>query len=359
MEKELSKIYYDPANGASFSSVQKLYEAVKLKFPEASKTDVKNWLSGELAYTLHFPARKLFSRNRILVNHINEQWEADLVDLKEFSKFNNNYKYILTVIDSFSKFAYAVAIKSKTGNSIVSAFEKIFKKNICFKLRTDRGTEFLNKNVQSIFKKYNIIHFTSQNDTIKCAIIERFNRTLKSKMFKYFTAFGTRRYIQILDKLIISYNNSIHRSIKMKPIDVSKNNENEVFNNLYGGISMRELIKKVKTPSFKTGQKVRKKYTIGPLEKGYYPNWSDHIYTIDKSINEEKPLYRLKDYSGKLVKQRFYKEELQKVKENLHRIEKIIKSKTTKGIKQHFVKWLNYPETFNSWVLETDIVKLQ
>ena len=358
MEDELRKIYYDPENGASFSSVQKLYEAIKLKFPKASKSEVKNWLSGELAYTLHFPARKYFSRNRILVNHINEQWEADLVDLKELEKFNDNFKYILTVIDSFSKYAYAVALKSKTGNSLASAFKEIFKNKICFKLRTDRGTEFLNTNVQSLFKKHNIINFTSQNDSVKCAIVERFNRTLKSKMFKYFTAFGTRRYIDILDKLLRSYNNSIHRTIKMKPIAVNKNNELQVFKNIYGGVSMRQLIKNVKAPTLKIGQKVRKKYNIGPLEKGYYPNWSDHIYTVDKSINEEIPLYHIKDYSGKPLKQRFYKEELQKVKENLYRIEKVIKTKVTKGKKQHFVKWLNYPDTFNSWVSDTDIVKL-
>jgi hypothetical protein len=357
-EEELYKIYYNPANSAGFSSVQKLYEAIKSKFPDTTKNKVKNWLRGELAYTLHFPARKNFSRNRILVSHINEQWEADLVDLKEISKYNDNYKYILTVIDCFSKFAFAVPLKAKDANSIMSAFKEIFKNKLCFKLRTDRGTEFLNSQVQNLFKKFNINHFTSYNDTIKCAIIERFNRTLKTKMFKYFTAFGTRRYIDTLEKFLSSYNDTKHRSIKMKPKEVTKNNEKIVFKNLYNGLSMRELIKKVKNPSLKIGEKVRKKYTVGPLEKSYYPNWSDHIYTVDKSIKEENPLYHLKDYSGKPVKQRFQREELQKVEENLHRIEKIIKSKVSKGKKQHFVKWLNYPDTFNSWVLDKDIVKL-
>jgi len=144
----------------------------------------------------------------------------------------------------------------------------------------------------------------------------------------------------------------------MKPNEVNKNNENIVFKNLYNGLSMRDLIIKGKKPSIAVGEKVRKKYTVGPLEKSYYPNWSDHIYTVEKSIKEAKPLYHLKDYSGKRVKQRFYKEELQQVKENLHRIEKIIKSKGSKEKKQHFVKWLNYPETFNSWVLDKDIIAL-
>src|SRR5260221_13069267 len=108
IEKLLSSIYYNTKNSGSFGSVYKLYrEAIKFK-ADLTFSEVKKWLSGELTYTLHYPARRRFKRNKILVNHIDEQWEVDLVDMREFSKENNSINYILTAIDCFSKYAFAV-----------------------------------------------------------------------------------------------------------------------------------------------------------------------------------------------------------------------------------------------------------
>jgi transposase InsO family protein len=162
--------------------------------------------------------------------------------MKEFSKQNNNFNYILTAIDCFSKYAFAVPLKNKTGNELVEAFKKIFKNRKCSVLRTDRGTEFLNKNVQNFLKLEGVEHFTSHDLEIKCAIVERFNRTLKSKMFKFFTAIGTRRYIDQLDNFLFSYNNTKHRTIKMSPNEVNKQNEALVFKNIYGVDNIREIL---------------------------------------------------------------------------------------------------------------------
>jgi len=201
----LSSIYYDTKNKGSFGGVQKLYTEAKTLKPDINLKQVKDWLSGELTYTLHFTARRRFKRNKILVNGIDEQWEADLVDMREFSKQNENY-YILTVIDCFSKYAFPVPMKNKTGVELVEALKKIFSIRKCLILRTDRGTEFLNRSVQTFLEQNEVQHITSFNQDIKCAIVERFNRTLKSKMFKFFTAKGTRRYIEELSNFLISYN---------------------------------------------------------------------------------------------------------------------------------------------------------
>src|SRR5437867_3593565 len=96
IKNTLSNIYYDPQNSASFSSVKSLYDKVREIIPNVKLTDVKNWLSEQLTYTLHKQVRKKFKRNPIIVNNINEQWEADLVDMKEFSNKNDRYNYILT-----------------------------------------------------------------------------------------------------------------------------------------------------------------------------------------------------------------------------------------------------------------------
>src|SRR6266436_5809779 len=163
MESLLSKLYYDSSSPAGFSSVAKLYNIAKREIPELKLGDVKDWLSGQLTYTLHKPARRRFVRNPIIVEHYNEQWQADLVDMQEFSRANQGYKYILTVIDLLSKYAYAVPLKDKRGKTVKTAFIKLFNKNVPSKLQTDQGTEFKNSVVKALFESKKINYFTTKN----------------------------------------------------------------------------------------------------------------------------------------------------------------------------------------------------
>jgi len=181
----LSRIYYDIDNPAAFASQAKLLHEAKLKNQEITLNDVKEWLQGQLVYGLHKDVRRNFLRNRIIVSEIDEQWQADLVDLQEFKARNRENGYILTIIDLFSRYAWAVPIINKGAKSVAAAFEKIFKNGnrIPTKLQTDKGTEFLNRDVQAVFKKYGVHHFTAVNPKTKCSSVERFNRTLKLKMF--------------------------------------------------------------------------------------------------------------------------------------------------------------------------------
>ena len=140
----------------------------------------------------------------------------------------------LTVVDVLSKFAWVEPIKTKSGENLVKAFEKICKRGRQpEKLHTDKGTEFTNRLFQRFLKDKNILFFTTHNDT-KASIVERFNRTLKGKVWKYFTAKNTTKYIDVLQKLMYSYNHSRHRSIGMKPADVNPENESVVWQRLYG-----------------------------------------------------------------------------------------------------------------------------
>jgi hypothetical protein len=279
--------------------------------------------------------------------------------MREFAKHNDNYNYILTIIDCFSKYGFAVPLRNKSGKEIIKALKLVFEKRKCALLRTDRGTEFCNTSVRRYLNKENVVHFTSHDQEVKCAIVERFNRTLKEKMFKYFTANGSRRYLEELPNFLIAYNNSKHRIIKMTPSEVNKENEKLVFKNIYGVNNLREAIlnRKIKNNKIliKPGDKVRKKYSTKPFNKGYYPNWTDQIFTIEKTIKgENQPVFTIKDFAGNLVNQRFYPQELQKITENLHRIEKVLKTRVRKGKTEYFVKWLNYPSTYNSWVKDIE-----
>ena len=153
--------------------------------------------------------------------------------MDSLAKYNNNYKYILTVIDVLSKYAWVEPIKAKTGENLVSAFEKILEKHRKPEtFHSDKGTEFTNRKFQALLKKEGIRFFTTQNET-KASIVERFNRTLKGKMWKYFTANNMLKYMDILQKLVKSYNHSRHRSIGMRPVDVNETNESIVWQKLY------------------------------------------------------------------------------------------------------------------------------
>lgn len=349
----LKRIYYTPSNPGAFSSVAKLFNEAKKEIPTLTLDNVKDWLKSQITYTLHRSARRKFSRNRIIVSKIDEQWEADLVEMQEFSTKNSGYKYILTVIDCFSKFAWAQPLKNKTGKSIHDAFAKLFNTRTPEALRTDKGKEFINRMLQTLLASHNIRYYTSNNPDVKCAIVERFNRTLKSRMYRYFTSKGTRKFTDVLSSLVEGYNKSMHRTIGMAPVDVNFENSYLVFKKTYGKKSLRELYQDQKLPlKLKEGDEVRLKYKIGPFDKGFYPNWTDQVYKvsgIDK-INK-KPVFVINDYNGDRVeKRKFYNEELQNVDAEVYRIEKILKRRIYKGKTQYLVKWLGYTASFNTWI---------
>jgi len=353
----LREIYYNPSNPASFSSAERLHKQLQRTGSSLSLDKIKNWLSGQNTYTLHKQAYVNFRRNPIIVEHIDEQWQADLVDLQDFSRKNAGNKYILTVIDIFSKYAWAVPIKNKTAKSVVEAFVKIFRQRIPIKLQTDQGKEFVNHTFTQFLNKHGIDFFTSKNKRIKCSVVERFNRSLKSKMFKYFTAKGTRKYVDVLDDFLTSYNNRIQRSIGMRPSGVRKEDEAKIFQRLYGVRSMRELLFKRSKTKFNVGDKVRIQYPKDPLQKGYYPGWTDQIFKIQKVLPQSKQsMFRLINDEDVELPSRFYNRELQKVINPTYRIEKIIRTRKKGNIKEYFVKWLNHPSSYNSWIKESDLV---
>ena len=273
-EKYLAELYYNPESPASFGGVDSIYRAVKSEGKhQISRNKIRTWLRKQDIYTLHKPVRYRFKRNRVIVGAIGEQWEADLVIMDSLAKYNNNYKYILTVIDVLSKYVWVEPIKAKTGENLVSAFEKILKKHRKPEtFHSDKGTEFTNRKFQALLKKEGIRFFTTQNET-KASIVERFNRTLKGKMWKYFTANNTLKYMDILQKLVKSYNHSRRCSIGMRPVDVNETNESIVWQKLYG----EEPEKPVRF-KFDIGDQVRINKTRRTFKKGYLPNWTEEVH---------------------------------------------------------------------------------
>ena len=178
---------------------------------------------------------------------IDEQWQADLCDMTSRAKDNDGFTFLLTMIDCFSKFAWVEPLLNKSGAEILKALKRVLKRSgrAPRRLQTDKGSEFVNKQVQRFLKERNVEFFTT-NSEMKAAIVERFNRTLKTKMWKYFTANSTNGYIDVLQSLVGGYNQSRHRSIGMRPADVRESDSFVIRQRLYGSSKQTAASKRYK-----------------------------------------------------------------------------------------------------------------
>ena len=345
----LRRVFYDTKHPESYGGIDSTVRGSKGKLKKAV---VKNWLSSQDTYVRHKQLVRNFTRRRVIVGSIDQQFQADLVDVAKLAKHNNGYRYILTTIDVLSKFAFAEPLLDKTGKSLVQAFKKIFNTGRkCKTLQTDKGTEFTNRVFQKFLKDVGVDFFTTHNEETKASIVERFNRTLKSRMWKYFTAKNTLRYLDVLHNLVWSYNNSYHRSIKMTPVSVTPANQEKVWQTLYGSVV------KQTTPKFEVGDRVVISMAKRPFRKGYLPNWTEEFFTIDVLVSGTPPTYKVRDDHGDTLEGTFYEQELQKVaNRKVYKVESILKSRNRKNKTEYLVKWAGYPTSFNSWLSKRQLV---
>ena len=306
----------------------------------------------QLAEELHKPITRKFTKRRVFSKGVDEIWAADLVEMGKFSEWNKGFKYLLMVIDVFSKFGWVEPLQNKKGETVAAAFEKIFKLRQPRLLWTDKGREFYNKNVNQLLSKKNIKLYSTENEE-KSSVVERFNRTIKEKMWKMFSAHNNTIYIDKIDELLKTYNSSFHRSIKMTPFAASDiKNSNRVFANLYSDA----IYTPVKKPKFKIGDKVRiSKYKRKLFDKGFTPNWTEEVFVVDGILHTKPVTYRLVDLQGETVTGSFYEQELQKTTQEIFRIDEVI----FRDKKRALVKWKGYPNKFNSWISLSELKKLQ
>lgn len=267
------------------------------------------------------------------------------------------------MIDMFSKYLFVVPVKTKSAVEVCNAIESILKKRKPTRIRSDRGKEFNNSHFKNLCAKYGIKFMTTTNQTIKCAGAERVNLTLRNKIQPYLSHRGNWRYIDDLQKLVKGYNESVHRMTKMPPAEVDVEDEQVVFENLYGAKNMLELWKqnKLKQPKLNVRDQVRQKFDLGPLEKSYHQRWSDIVYKIEKVLNKLNIPQFIVSLNGEQLERRFYPSELQRVivpDDSLFLVEKVERYKTVDQKRYAFVKWKGYPRTFNEWVPVDQIQKL-
>lgn len=335
----LQQTYFNAQHPASFGGIDKLASATNIP-PQI----VQKWLQQQLSYSLHKPTRYKFPRRKYVSRGLNHQWQADLIEMQKYSRENNGYRYILCAIDIFSRYLYVRPLLSKSGPDVAEAFASIFQETTPPKLlQTDQGLEFYNHHVQRVLERYGVELFSVYSEK-KAAIVERVQRTIQERMYRAFTYQGNYKWLTLLPNLVDSYNNSYHRSIKTTPAKVNKKNETDVWLKQYSNLSIHSKAK------FNVGERVRISKQKPVFGKGYEEKWSDETFTID-SINTkyDPPLYSLRDEKGEVLKGSFYEQELQTVPANsIHRIEKILRTRTNKGKRQALVKWKGYVEP--TWI---------
>uniref|UniRef100_A0A8C6P3T2 Integrase catalytic domain-containing protein n=1 Tax=Nothobranchius furzeri TaxID=105023 RepID=A0A8C6P3T2_NOTFU len=354
MEEVMKRVYFSPKHQGSYGGVERFRTGLQQEIGEKVSSDKAcDCLSEQDAYTLHKLARVHFPRNKVFVSGSLKQFKADLCDMQALSKSNNGFNYLLTIIDVFSKKAYVRVLKNKSGKDVTEAFDSVLKDSgIPKKLQTNAGKEFFNKKFEALTKKHGIVHFATAS-SVKASVVERFNRTLKGRMWRYFTARNTHRYIDVIRDLVRSYNHSYHSSIKMALAEVNMENQRQVFCNLYRATSLKPA-KKMK---FKRGD-VRISKLRGIFDKKCEQSFTHELFTVDECLHRSTLVYKLKDFDGEKTEGSFYEAKLQKINISTERsfhAEKVLKHRTFEGERQVFVKLLGWPQKFSSWIKASDL----
>ena len=257
----------------NYPSTLKLFEMVKTKGVTMKET--QQFLKDQLVYQLHFKPKPQPRKNQgsIVAGFENQMWMADLIDFQDVATRNKGYSYILTIIDVFSKKAQAIPLKNKGSDEMVVAFGKAFKESKPDVLKTDNGSEFINKDVENLFNKYDITHILNQAGNHKeMGNIEKFNQTLLNMLFKGFTDSSNLKWIDTLTDVVNIYNNTFNGAIKSTP---------NAYDHQKLANQNAEKALNAPLPKLKKGDKVRMKIDKGAFGRGYTQNWSTDVFAID------------------------------------------------------------------------------
>ena len=216
-------------------------------------------------------------------------------------------------------------------------------------LHVDQGTEYYNASFKKLLSDNNVKMYSTYSH-LKASIVERVQRTIRSRLWAYFTSRGSYRWVDVLDDIVYSYNHSVHRSIGMTPADVTSADHRKILSKLYPDLT-------TDIPKFKINDSVRISKRRKTFQKSAVQNWSDEVFQIAKIKNTNPITYNIKDYGGEILKGVFYAAELQKVHDVIYHIEKVIKSRRYKGKKQHLVQFKGYAEPH--WIPDSDLIDLK
>jgi IS30 family transposase len=351
IDEEIKQNYKNPGHPIAFSNAKTIYNFYNGDIPMKRIKEILKTLE---SYSIHKEFHK-GKQNISFARFKRYQFQIDLCFLIDYAEWNDNVKYLLTVIDCFTRYAFVRSLTTKDSKTVLNAFKSIISEleEKPLTIVCDRGSEFVNAAFQTYCNDENMKLILPKSN-LHAAYVERFNRTLQNLIFRYMTENSTNRYIDQLDNILQTYNSRYNRMINMSPIEAENNpNAELIINNM---ISKRDSLIKKEIPKFKIGDTVRISKQKDRFSRGYQPQSQVEIFKIYAiSDNKKIPLYYLNDENNEKIEGGFYSYELTPVNLSIYRIERFIRRRKFRGQNQVLVKWVGYDDRFNRWIPEDDV----
>ena len=363
-EEELLRIYHADYP-FSFGGLDRVKDSVNIK-----TDDLKDVLSKSNVYTEFREFKKPKYLPPVRTYGKNYLWEADLMFFTHptFTEENDGSLYILAMIDTFTKRVRMTSLKSKNTTEVINFVHNLFQESKPKYLRVDAGGEFISNAFTKMCRENNVELYIAM-EPIKCAVIERFNRTFKRLLIQIMEKNNSLRWIDFSRQALDIYHSRRHRSLKMSPDEADEDtNHNKILReNLkrYAKFDRKIYLKNQKPAKYKKGKFVKLFQKKGAFTKGYVQNVTKEyfeIYYVDRKLSKDR--YYLKDLAGDKILGSFYEEYLVPFKPSNGAVFKIdpnhkdFKRKNIRGIPHIFVKWYGWPTKFNQWVPVNDVEHL-
>lgn len=368
-ENILKTLYENISSPAGYSGATNLLKYGQAKKSTITKQDVDAFLKKQDGFTRHGFIPKSFMRRPIKVPCPGHILGSDLIDMGDkLKKHNKGYRYILVLIDCFSRKVYLAPLKNKRNQTTAKAIEQFLSqtKHRYSLFFSDLGSEYKGRFTSALFEKYNIKQYSVHNTRTKCSLAERVIKSLKGKIFRRFTQLRTNDYITILPDLQNTYNSSQHRGLcNLTPnlvdnmtdkTDIEQQRKCQMEQKMknYGSIKKRNreiMVSQRQILEPGTHVRILLNSAEGVFSKSYKPLFSEEIFKIARVYRENPITYDLVDLEDDPIIGRLYRKELRKTSlPEYFVIEKILKTRTKNNRKQVFVKWRSYPDKSNSWV---------
>ena len=342
-------------------------------FIDIANHSLDNVLSKSDVYTEFKEFKKPKFTPPIRTYKANYLWEADLMFFThpDFARANDGKLYILAIIDTFTKWVYMTLLKDKTAKTVTRVVGNLFRDDEIETpnyLRVDAGGEFINKEFINMCKSFDVKLYIAM-EPIKCAYIERFNRTFKRILVQLMEHYNSIRWVDYVEQALEIYNTRVHTSIGMSPeAAVEKKNQKIILRKYlkrYANYDKKRVEKNRRKPKFKKGQMVKIFKKKGIFARGFHQNVTKEyfkIYYVDRSFCKDR--YYLKDMQGDKIIGSFYEEYLVPYipdADKVYRLDPSFKGYTRKnirGVPHILVKWLGWPNKFNQYVPYEDVSHL-
>ncbi|KAL3087582.1 hypothetical protein niasHS_009800 [Heterodera schachtii] len=299
--RHLKFLYKDLSSPVAFTSAEPLLREARKTQPKINRADVQNYLATQRTYTLHRQAKRRYRRLPTLAPGLHTEWQADLAIFDRLAKQNRGYQYLLVCIDTLSRQVFVEPVKTKTSVNMIRAFGRIFKRSkyIPWKVLTDQGKEFTARTVQHFFRAKDVEHFCMlTSPQFHAGMAERANRSIKERLYRYFTERNTYTWIDVVQDIVRAINHSPNSSIGMRPADVNFKNAEALRQKLHN--AAENVVRR--QPRYRVGDRVRIEKYKHVFQKGYLPRFTNELFTVAEVHTERSPVvYRLRDDHNEII----------------------------------------------------------